>query len=1068
MNRGSILYFKKIIYTLIVESLVSAAVILISLHTYIFGNGFYDYADQFWNPALNRLPPFSFIYGGTYVGLLGISREMVAWPGTLLMSLSTSPVAQEKIFTVYTFVIFLAAAWVLSEMLYRILDSFLQLNYRIIWKELAKAFLVIAIYSNIAIMNLNVDGGTFSDGFIMLLIAITIAYSLLSKSKIRTLAVASSLLSLSVMLDPDYYTGFIAVLLFSFLVNYRYKIWERFALPIASVALSLPAIFYFVEGTIITATGTGSAIAGRSIYFATSYAHFNPFAFLLLVSNYWSAYALSPPSILLFINRSVTVPFFGDIVLLPMSFITGIWVLSIALYPLLSFISLAFKSTRKVAVPFIFAWLVAFVLSQWWRIPYLDGLFYRIANIPLWGSAFGTTLSVPDHYLDIMGVSEAVLIFILVFNIWSSKREVYAFIRRGGYIFIAAMAVTFVGASWYTLFQAPLSVSISIYDIFAIIIGIAIIVYLANWLRKRTKIFVGPLNRTRRRAKALKIAVTVIVVFIVLFSGWQAFNGSFFPPRSYTGNSEGILTSQNLAYSPFSPQYIPDYVVNTYSALSSSNSYYTVFFSPDFPNNHFGYQDSILNYLIFDNYSFALPAFTRTESIKYIITYKDSPEILSALNASGLRREYLGPSSYLYINDNVLSTRYGANILLNYSSGNGSYLFAYKFLESMNIVPAISNIGENTLGFNTLEDRIDILPPSYFLSSLSPGHSLNSTSLLSVPGNITLSPESNNPVRDGWSIYDNSSSTNVTISGGTLQWNVKKGVGLSVNYGNVTSPDYRAMIPIKNPMNVLTSAKVTFQYKVSPNFNGSIYSVFGFVPYSSANGYPYYTSREAVASSQAWRNASYSFSFPQFTGWFSPSVNVSGTSGTVFLKNINVSWGTYGASYASSPYASNLFLGNTTISIPTTGKFYLDLFGNGTFSGEKISQKGGLWVSPDSAEVNVTGNLSLGGAIYVNSSSIQQLMGNYTVSDIPYSGESRLIEGSHYFKAYSTITGQEVFQAPYSREAKMVLLGSDMVIYGFILIYLFIILFPALVIIEPIRQKNFKFKQERKRDEKER
>ena len=37
--------------------------------------------------------------------------------------------------------------------------------------------------------------------------------------------------------------------------RHREEIWERLALPVASVVLSLPALFYFVEGTIITATG---------------------------------------------------------------------------------------------------------------------------------------------------------------------------------------------------------------------------------------------------------------------------------------------------------------------------------------------------------------------------------------------------------------------------------------------------------------------------------------------------------------------------------------------------------------------------------------------------------------------------------------------------------------------------------------------------------------------------------------------------------------------------------------------------------------------------------------------
>ena len=1055
VERGSNLDFRTIIYTFVFEALISGVVLLISLHTYILGNGFYDYADQFWNPALNRLPPFSFTYGGSYVSTLSMGKEMITWPGILLMGLSTSPVAQDKIFTVYTFIIFLAAAWVLSEMLYRLLDDFLQLKLNSIWKELLKVFLVVAIYSNIAIMNLNVDGGTFADGFIMLLIAITIVYSLIAKSKIRALAVAASLLSLSIMLNPDYYFGFIIVLFFSFLVNYRYKIWERFALPVASVVLSLPALFYFVEGTLITATGIGSPLAARPILNAAAYSYYNPFAFILLVAHLWSTYSISPPSILLFINRNITIPFFGNIVLLPRSFITDIWILSLSLYPVLALTSLAFKATKKIAIPFVIAWTVAFVVSQWWRIPYMNDLFYHISDVPLLGPAFGTAVSLPGHYMNIMAISEAVLILILIANLWSCRHDVYSFIKKGGYIFVAATAVTFIVASWYTLLGRSLSFSFSIYDIFAAIVGVTAIVYIANILWKRRKTFSLLMTRARGGPRALKVAVTVIIVFIVLFSGWQAFDGSFFPPRSYTGNSQGILTSQDLAYSPFSPQYIPDYVVNTYNALSSSNSYYTVFYSPNFPNNNFGYQDSTLNYLILNNYSFALPAFMRTESIRYIVTYKDSSEILSALNSSGLQREYLGPSSYLYVNDNILGNLYGANLLLNYSSEDQNYILAYEFLESMNIIPVISSVGVNTLGFNALNDTIDILPSSYLLGSLSPKYYLNSTALLSSPESITLGPERNNLIRDGWYVYDNSSSTNVYISNGMFQWDVKRGIGLNVNYGNATAPGNYTMIPIENAMNVLTSAKIAFQYRTTSNFTGNLSADFGYIYYSSGKTYASNTPAVSFSPSQKWANASYSYALPQFTGWFSPSVNLNGTSGIVYLRNINVSWGSYRTSFAPSPYASKLFLGNTSIDIPRTGKFYLQIHGNGRFNNEEIKAKNGIWVSPSPGTTNVTGNLTLGGAVYVNAPGIQSLMGNYTVSDIPYSRESRLVEDGHYFRAYYTLTGQEVFMATYNKEAKMILLGSDFIVYGFIFIYIFIILFPALAIIEPVRAKIF-------------
>ena len=182
---------------------------------------------------------------------------------------------------------------------------------------------------------------------------------------------------------------------------------------------------------------------------------------------------------------------------------------------------------------------------------------------------------------------------------------------------------------------------------------------------------------------------------------------------------------------------------------------------------------------------------------------------------------------------------------------------------------------------------------------------------------------------------------------------------------------------------------------------------------------------------------------------------MNGTYGTVYLRDVNVTWGSYPTYNISSPYAYKFPLVNRSLSIPATGRFYLNLYGNGTINGEDIDTVNGIWVSPDSGEVNFTGNLSLGGAIYVNSTSIRSLMGNYTVSDIPYSRESRMVEDGHYFRAYYTLTGQEVFMAPYAKNANTILLGSDFIVYGFIFIYIFIILFPALAIIEPVRVKIF-------------
>ena len=171
----------------------------------------------------------------------------------------------------------------------------------------------------------------------------------------------------------------------------------------------------------------------------------------------------------------------------------------------------------------------------------MNDLFYHLADIPLLGPAFGIAVSLPGHYMNIMAISEAVLISILVFNVWSDRHKVFGFIKRGGYIFVVAMALTFIAASWYTLYGAPLLATFSIYDIFAAIIGITVIAHIVNLLRKKTKVFPGLINRNRSRrgAKAFKIAVTVIVVFIVLFQNCPCMS-------QYTlcSPSSGMLISQ--------------------------------------------------------------------------------------------------------------------------------------------------------------------------------------------------------------------------------------------------------------------------------------------------------------------------------------------------------------------------------------------------------------------------------------------------------------------------------------------------------------------------------------------
>lgn len=1031
--------------TMAYESVVILLIVLASLRTYIFRSGFYDYADQFWNPIMIQSGIVPITFQGSYTSVLTLGKQVITWPGTIITNFFPTPELQGKASTLFTFVAFITFSFLLAELLYRLLSKSLKLETGLIGKEMLKSFFVVAIYCNIAIMNLNVDGGTYSDSFIMLLIAASVVFPLLEKNKIIVLAVTTSLLSISILLDPDYFLAFIVVIFVSFLVNSRYKIWQKFVIPATSVLFSFPVLYYVIEGLVITSVGISSPLAVRPIEEFQAYLGYNPIASMLLVGHSWSIYAISPPSILFLIEKSVYVPFYGNIVLLPNSLLTGVWVVTLSLYPFLSLSSLIFKGTRKITIPFAVVWLSGFTMTQWFRVPYLKDLFFAASNMPILGPAFGTAVSRPGHYMNVEGISEAILLGILVLNLLSERKDIYTILRTGGSAILAGTAIILVSSSFLTLYNVP--INLSIYLVFIIVALLTVIVFLVIKMRRNPFHYRRSAKSEKMMKRVVKVSLVILVVFVVSMSGWQAFDGSFFPPRSYTGNSEGLLTSSSLSYSPFSPQFIPNYVVNAYSSLSSSSSFHTVLYSPAFPNNHFGYQDGILDYLVFNNYSFAIPSFMETESIKYIVTYKDSPSILSALNSSGLKVQYLGPSSYLYSVNNIFGSPYMASLLLNYSGGDNKYLFSYGIFESMGIIPVISNYGSNTLGLGGMSNKIDILPASNISSFLSPNEGINSTSILSNAGNVTLLGPGENLIANSWYIRVNSPPTTITISNRTLEWNPNAGKSISINYGNTTSPTNLVGIEVKNPLNVSVVCRITFQYNTSNTFSGDISANLSYIYNSSGTIYNAMSKPITFHPSESWKNATYSVLLPPGTGWFCPSINVNGSSGTVSLRNMNFSWRISPVSHGTSPYSSSMYLGNGTMELPGAGQFYFLLRGTGIINDKSVSTSSGKWITLGSGQLAFSGNLTLQSVVFVNKSDLKSLEGNYTVSDTPFSYHSRLGENGQMFPPRYTLTGQEVFLAPLDKDAKLILIGYNFVAYGFVLVISYVYLFPVLTIL---------------------
>lgn len=1055
MQFGSTSLRKEILYTLILEAVISSLIILISLRVYIFGNGFYDYGDQYWYPTVHRANLISLypVMEGNYVSILYFTRSLVGGFGVLLSGLSGSPVAQEKIFIVYTFALFIAFSYVVAEIIYRLADTFLTLRLSFLKKELLKSFIVIAIFCNIAIMNLNADGGTWSDSLIMLFIVISVAVPLLVKSKLAAISVVSSLLSISILLDPDYYLVFILVVFFSSLVNYRHSLLQRFIIPIGEIAISVPVILYIIEGMLITSGGFGNPLAGRSIFSIIPAVSQNPITSVLLIRHFWSTYAISPPSILWFIGGNAFLPGFGNIVVLPNSWVTFLWIMALAAYPVLAIGSLIFKRSRKIAVPFVVMWIIGFVLSIWWEIPGIRETAAFASSIRFIGPAIATSLSNPGHYMNVEGIAEVMLLAIFLYNLVSSNAEIYNFIRRGWHVILMFAGVTFLTAAWFSIYNvSTVSLDISSISEYSIII-LVFLISLFSYILTRKRVISGlrTIFHAKKSRYFAKKFLVIALVFIFIFTGWQAFNGSFYPERSWTGSTSGVLESPG----PFSPWDLPSYVVNEYNALTYSSSYNTVLYYAGY--NNFPYDGSFLGFLIGGSYISDILPFLKAENIKYIITYEEPPQTTEVLNESGLVREYLGPSSFLYINNNILGNPYMANLLLNYSSNNYNYLLSYSQFESLNITPVFSETGNNTFGFNNQTDKVNLLTPQYFLSIFPTQNGANMSNALKGNRLITLAPNSVTSTGDGWYVKAGPSPTTLNVSNGTILWNSSTPGHFAIMFGNTT---YLGSIlsKVTNFKNVSLSGRISFSYNTSSMFNGGVKVSFFYITKNgnSSNLTESFSVPKIIEGPALTGNISYSVKFPNNTEYFTPYILFNASAGSIHVKNLKVIWQSNIIPKPNVVSDSPVPLGNGSIYVKTSGIFYIRVGGTGFLNGAYVNSRNDSWFDISGRFLNFTGNLELLSLLMLKNSTLKELMGNYTVYDFQYNPEARLLKNGSVYAPYYTLTYHEFFITPFSKQGELIFLNISFISYGYLIIALFVTLFPllTLVILPMLRRRR--------------
>ncbi len=1043
------------ILPIMVEILFSFIIIILSLRTYIFGNGFFDYADQYWNPTIYsyHLVWLTPTLGHSYVSILVFTRSSIAGLGVVLTFLSKNPVVQEKIFIIYTFLIYILAIYILSWIITEIVERGINVSLNRVKKEVFKAVLVLAVYSNIALMNLTVDGGTWADNLIMVFIAISIAYSIYSKSLMRSVSLTVMLMTLSVFTDPDYFLAYIIVFFVSSLIVYRKSLIKGIALGTMAGVLSMPSVFFIIYGRIVTATGTVNPLAGRPVSTVLGLKTLNPITSILMIGHLWSTYAISPPSVLLYAGKEVVVPYFGNIVLLPSSWITILWFVSLVLYPLIALLAVFLKRYWKITIPFFSMWLVGFILSQWWKIPGVSEILLWATRTPLIGSAIGTTLSLGGHYMNIEGMAYSVLLSVLFISVLTKTASFWNPFRQFFYIFYIGISGLFALYAYSTVFKISYR-SLSYVAIGILLFSISLSIVTAHKHRHFDAIYRSKgLIFVRRHVKQkMNTIIAVFIVFIIIMVGWQAFNGSFYPERSFSGTSAGVLDTNA---GPYSPVYVPQYVINSYNNLTSNHSYETVFFAPQMPNNLPNVYDRVyLNYLIDGGYAADIPYFLHLENIRYLITYDDPSHITAVLNESGLYHYTIGDGSYVYVQNSSAGQSYDANIMLNYPGHNYNFLQSYSVFESLNLTPVFSNSGAVLLSLNNYNGNFDIFNPLTFSGDIF-DHRISAQSAFEVNKTVYTVPSlASKYIADNWYIFNSANhGVDVKLINGTLSDYVTT-KGINLYYGNATTPGHFIVVPVQNFRNVTLLGRINFEYRTSTNFTGTILSKFGYSYYSGQNSYYEYSPSVAYNRTTSWTNTSFSFDFPLNTAYFSPHILLNGTSGQVYLRNVSFEWITYKNVPQEDQVYYPLSLYNHTVELKRPGNYYVLASGNGTINDLHISSIAHTWLHIYGNKLSIVGNATIYTIIYTGNNTIHNLIRKYTILNTPYSNMIRMVTGSGPYKSIPTLTGKNVFPVG-EVEPKFLLKGRTNIILGYALLLIYITSFFILTF-SPCLVRKFK------------
>ncbi len=943
---------------------------LISIRDFLFESGYYFFADQPW--PLSNYVNFSAIFSLNSLNGLGFTRIIVTFPYYILKN-TTSIIVTERLFLFYTFVLYTLLAYLFATI---VVNKFYYNKGKYITKAV-KFSIVLFLFDNFAAINLNAAGGTYADGLIMIFIAISVFSFLAWKNMRYAFFISSFFLIISIFLDPDYATFFIFAILFSGIMAglMNKDLIYRLKYAVLTVITAIFPVLFIILDFYMTAStnmGLSSAVTARAYNYGTiSFfsGNIKPLYPILLIGHLWSLIVYAPPNILLYGSKISYVKSLMSPaqLLLPNGSITYLWLFTVIMIPVLSFFSIMFKKTRKISFPVVILVLIFYILTL---VKYIKPLFYmelHLSEMPYVGGTIGTTLALPGHIINVIAAMYYILISLTIINLLSIKK---------------------------------LNIKLSI---------------TGDDLKTRDIV----ISQKKDRFKA---AIAVFLIFIILFSGWQAFDGSFYPARAPDINEGNSVAN----IGGFTPVAVNQSVINAYNLIASQKDNFNILWigGPSYSNDaycsaHPTASIPYLTYLISNNMKKDVYYNLLDAGVKYVVIsnqdiQKNAPNMEEfTFHDAGFSNFTVAQSFFSKINGlseiynksqveiykvSGFSSLYKSNLLLNYN-GTGYCMDALPLLfHSMGYKVAVTDSGYGIpISVNNYEDSNSIFTPlnitnfikdtniNYY--NISGGKNISgvfSAGGLGLPDNYTL---------DDWptnATYYNYTDGNINIhmiggysSGTSISYNGTFVGGPGGFYDNNNYINLTVTFYAKSSIN----ATDVIAFMEEPKSNSNTYDVKA-INFNVTNNYKKYTFSYTFSSAEKYMD------FRLFD--YNP--------GTFYVKNLSTEYIILPKIMLNSsmPFGNYVVLNNTLLKGGNeTALIYMKNSANNNFEWTKFNYSKGIYIKNNTYVAALV--------LLSNASILNQNNKSYIVSIDPSLRDYELKFDNKYYKPIPGIYGNSIY-----------------------------------------------------------